>query len=34
MQKLSPGSLDLNDVSQDMWREAENNRHEWGCKYT
>ena len=32
LQKLAPGASELNDVFQDMWREAEKNRQKWGCK--
>ncbi|KAL8952517.1 MAG: hypothetical protein Q9222_001585 [Ikaeria aurantiellina] len=31
--KISPGAADINEVFQDMWREAEKNRAKWGCKF-
>ncbi|KAL8747866.1 MAG: hypothetical protein Q9190_000314 [Brigantiaea leucoxantha] len=30
--KLSPGAAAIDEVFQDMWREAEENRIKWGCK--
>ncbi|KAL8818582.1 MAG: hypothetical protein Q9223_002807 [Gallowayella weberi] len=32
MGKLGPGAIQINDVFNDMWREAENNRSKWGCR--
>lgn len=30
--KLGPGAVQVNDVFNDMWREAERNSSKWGCK--
>ena len=30
--KFGPGAVEINEVFNDMWREAENNRSKWGCK--
>lgn len=30
--KLSPGAAEINEVFQNMWHEAEQNRKKWGCK--
>lgn len=30
--KLSPGAAAIDEVFQDMWREAEENHTKWGCE--
>lgn len=30
--KLGPGAVAVNEVFNDMWREAEQNSSKWGCK--
>ena len=30
--KFGPGAVEVNEVFNNMWREAEQNRSKWGCK--
>ena len=30
--KFGPGAVEVNEVFNNMWREAEHNRSKWGCK--
>lgn len=30
--KFGPGAVEVNEVFNNMWREAEQNRDKWGCK--